>query len=160
MKIKLPSSIASSQDLADLILEVSEYARWFEHESIKVQVNVKHVLKSPTLSPGATELIHGTESKGLNQQILDNLVKSLKEYSKTSSTITVTLAAPATNDIKANLVSWFRKNIKSDILINFRFNSILLGGMVVSCGSHIFDWSFRRQILAAKGQFPGVLRRV
>jgi F0F1-type ATP synthase delta subunit len=70
------------------------------------------------------------------------------------------LAAPPSNGIKKTLVAWCRKNIATDILVNFDFNSTLLGGMVVRYGSHVFDWSFRRKILEEHSKFPGVLRNV
>ena len=161
MKINLPNNVASSQDLTDLILEIQDYARWFEHESIKVKISIKHVSKSPILSPSATQLIHESESKQpLTMQKLDEILSLLKNYSNNSPTITFTLAAPATNDIKLSLVDWCRKNILPNTLVNFKFNSSLLGGMVVHCGSHIFDWSFRRQILENRDRFPEVLRNV
>jgi len=62
--------------------------------------------------------------------------------------------------IQKNLVNWCRENIAPNILITFQFNATLLGGMVIRHGSNIFDWSFRRQILAARNNFPEVLRRV
>ena len=161
MKLKLPDSVASSQDVSSLMAEVHDFARWFLHESIKVDANVKHVTKSPDLSLGAKDLIHewGVK-KPLTEQSLDELIDILKKYTDDAPVITLTLAAPPTNDIKSILVAWCRKNLAQNILVSFQFNTALLGGMVVRCGSHIFDWSFRRQILAARENFPGVLRRV
>ena len=50
--------------------------------------------------------------------------------------------------------------VAPDVLVNFQFNATILGGMVVRYGSHVYDWSFRRQILAKRDTFPEVLRRV
>lgn len=161
MKYRLPNSIASSQDLTALILEIKDYAKWFEHESIKLHVNVKHVSKSPELSPSATELIHElSQKKSMNQANLDEMIDMLKEYSLKSPTVTVTLASIPTNNIKKIIVNWFRDNISPNALIDFRFNATILGGIVVHVGSKILDMSFRRQILANKSIIPEVLRRV
>lgn len=161
MKHKIPDTIASAQDLASLVLEIKDYAKWFEHESIKLHVNAKHVSKSPELSPSASELIHELgNQKAINQTNLDELIETLKEYSTSAPTITITLAAPATNEIKRNLVGWFRKNITSNVLVDFKFNATILGGMVVHAGSRIFDWSFRRQILANRNKIPEALHHV
>jgi hypothetical protein len=161
MKLKIPDSVASQQDLNELILEVRDYMRWFIHESIKVDVHVRHVLKSPALSLGAQELIHDLGiKKPLSQEGLDELIEVLEDYVKTSPSITITLAAPATNGIKTTLVAWCRNNIKHNILVTLNFNSTLLGGMVVRYGSHVFDWSFKRQLLANREHFPEVLRNV
>ncbi len=156
MKLKLPDSIASSMDLSSLLIDLRNYSRWFAHESIKKQVNAKHVSEPPIVSDAATELIHHCT----NKVDIENLINTLEKYRKSAPSITITLAAPPTNGVKITLVSWCRKNIAPDILVSFRFNSILLGGMVIRCGSRILDLSFRRKILAARQNFPEVLRHV
>lgn len=161
MKYRLPDTIASSQDLTALILEIKNYAKWFEHELIKMHVNVKHVSKSPELSPSAAELIHDlSQKKQISQSNLDELIDMLKDFSKKSPNITITLASIPTNNIKKIIVNWFRENISPNALIDFRFNATILGGIVVHVGSKILDMSFRRQILANKNIIPEVLRRV
>ena len=96
----------------------------------------------------------------IDQHMLDELIATLEVYRKTATTVTITLAAPATSEIKKTLVNWCRHNISADILVSFQFNATILGGMVVRHGSRVFDWSFKRQILAARANFPEVLRRV
>lgn len=161
MKLTLPDSVASSQDVTALQLEVREYARWFMHESIKQQTNVHHKSDEPVLSSACKELlITQGGKKGFDRAALDDLVKELEHYNRTAPTITLTLAAPATGTIKASLVKWCRANIAPDTLVNFQFNATILGGMVVRYGSHVFDWSFRRKILANRDKFPEVMRNV
>ncbi len=160
--LALPDSVSSQQDVSSLLLEVKTYARWLAHSSILHRVSTRKKAPSPpVLSPAATELLHHAEaSKPLTSRTLEGLVSELELIRRSASSVTITLAAPATADIKASLVGWCRQNISSTILVTFQFNSTLLGGMVVRYGSHIFDWSFRRQILAARNSFPEVLRRV
>jgi hypothetical protein len=161
VKLKLPDSVASSQDVASLQIEVRDYARWFTHESIKQRTHAPHASESPVLSAACKELLAAySGKKELDRTRLDDLVKELEHYNRTAPTITLTLAAPVTGAIKANLVKWCRTNITPDVLVNFQFNATLLGGMVVRYGSRVFDWSFRRHILANRDKFPEVLRRV
>ncbi|HUC96100.1 MAG TPA: F0F1 ATP synthase subunit delta [Candidatus Saccharimonadales bacterium] len=161
MKLKLPGSIASSQDLTSLTMEIHDYARWFAHESIKKQVDAKDGSQSPTLSSGALELLRDWKAdQQISSQSLDVLIKTLEEYASDSPSMTITLAASPTSSLKTTLVSWCRENVAPDILVSFRFNSSLLGGMVVQYGSHVFDWSFKRKILENRGTFPEVLRSV
>lgn len=141
----------------DLVIEARDYSRWVTHDLIKKRVNPKQKSEPPVLSPTTNELI---QMNSVDQNNLNELIESLENYVDNATSITVTLAAPPTGDIKASLTSWCRKNIASNILVNFRFNRTLLGGMVVRYGSHIFDWSFRRQILESGNNFPEVLRRV
>ena len=161
MKLRMPDSIASSQDIAGIMMEIHEYARWFSHEAIKSRTNVKHKSEQPELTPVAEQILREWEVKNpISQHSLDTLTDELKNLIKNSPSITITLAAPATSSIKSSLVSWCRTNISPDILVNFQFNSTLMGGMVVRYGSRIFDWSFRRKLLAARSNFPEVLRHV
>ena len=161
MKINLPDSVASAQDLTSLQLEVRDYARWFAHESIKKQVDGTSKSEPIPLSNSAKDLIREWSQKNeLSRQNLDELIEILDDYSHDAPSITLTLAGPPANDLKSTLVGWCRKNIASNILVNFQFNSTILGGIVVRYGSHVFDWSFKRQILAARNNFPEVLKRV
>jgi F0F1-type ATP synthase delta subunit len=88
------------------------------------------------------------------------LLEDLEDYLETAPHISITLAAPASKKLKQALMDWCRTNINADILVDFSFNSSLLGGLVVRYGSHIYDWSFKRQLMANLSKFPEVLRRV
>jgi hypothetical protein len=142
-------------------MEVHEYANWYAHESVKLKVNSKVSSPSPTLSAAALELLRDWKAdQQINVESLDLLIKTLEQYSTGSPTMTITLAALPTSSLKTALVNWCRENIAPDILVSFKFNANLLGGMVVQYGSRIFDWSFKRKILENRGIFPEVLRRV
>ncbi|MBP9667274.1 F0F1 ATP synthase subunit delta [Candidatus Saccharibacteria bacterium] len=161
MSFSLPDTIASSQDLMALILDVKEYARWFAHESIKKQVHVAASNHALSLSPVAVEVIRtwGT-SQPLTTVRLDELLQTLEAYQKQAPSMTVTLAAPASRKLKTTIVAWCRQHITPTMLVTFDFNATILGGMVVRSGSHIYDWSIRRAILDNKASLPEVLRRV
>ena len=161
MKFRLPSAVGSSQDLVAVTGEIRDYARWFSHNAIRQQLHAGKSTDSPALSPTAAELIAElTAKKPLSSQDIDGLIAQLELFNRTATSVTITLAAPAAGELKRTLVAWCRDNIAPDILVNFQFNRTLLGGMVVRYGSHIFDLSFRCQILAAKDRFPEVLRHV
>jgi len=161
MNLKLPDSVSSPQDIKAIVLEVRQYARWFAHASVKQQVSGGKVAEPPAMSPGATALIQGLAGgKPLTQTALDGLIEALEVFETKAPHMTITLAAPPPESLKKTLITWCRQHVAPDILVTFQFNSTLLGGMVVRYGSHVFDWSFRRQILAARGKFPEVLRHV
>lgn len=162
MKLQLPSDILSVQDLKAVILELQGYSKWAAHEGIKQRVSAKQTTSQPpTLSPAGTTLMQAASGgKALTPAVLDQLIAELQAYTANSPLVSITLAAPASNGLKRELVEWCRQNIGPNVLVSFKFNSTLLGGLVVRYGSHVFDWSFRRQILANKDKFPEVLRRV
>jgi ATP synthase delta (OSCP) subunit len=160
-KFKLEDTVSSPQDLKSLTLEIREYAKWFAHNYIKKRVHARNISKEPELSPAASAVMRQwSAGKELTTKGLDELIATLEEYARSAPLLTITLAAVPPAGLKKTLVGWCRDNIAPNVLVNFQFNSTLLGGMVVRSGSRVFDWSFRRQILAERGRFPEVLRRV
>lgn len=161
MNLVLPHSIASAQDLAAVIRDVQTYAKWASNELIKQKVAGKSAGPQPDISSEAAEIIRTWNSgKPITQTSIDDLLKALEEHKKTAPTITITLAAIPSGDVKTKLASWCRQEIDPNVLVSFRLNRNILGGMVVSYGSHIHDWSFRRLLLEPKRQFSEVLAGV
>lgn len=157
----MPDSVASPQDLSALVFEVRDYARWYEHEFVKQKTGAKKQTPQPELSAIASDVIRGwAAAEPLSQTSLDHLITILESYGKTAPVMTITLAAPAPVKLRSDLTAWARANLAPNILISFRFNSTILGGMVVRYGSRIYDWSFRRQIMNNISSFPEVLHRV
>jgi hypothetical protein len=141
--------------------ELRIYARWFSHNAIKKRLRVRRASEQPLLSHAATEILRDwSVLKPLSVSSIDELIAALETFQEHAPMLTITLPAPPTPGIKAKLVDWCRKNIATDTLVSFDFNAALLGGLVVKTDSHIFDWSFRRQILDNRAKIPEVLRNV
>lgn len=161
MRLRLPDNICSEQDVQTLLLEVRTYAKWFSQHAIKKRLKVHAAADKPDISPATKELLHDWDvQKPLSTASLDELITALDQFKETAPRMTITLASPPPPGLKKKLTGWCRKNVAPDVLVSFQFNSELLGGMVIRYGSHIFDWSFRRQLLAARESFPEHLHRV
>ena len=160
IQLNLPSDVISPEDLRSIALEVRQYAKWYSQYSVKTKVTTAKSAPPPPVSAVASNLIDEWANNHPSQKTLDELIASLESLASDSPRVTITLAAPAPASLKTTLVEWCRQNIADNILVSFKYNSTLLGGMVVQHGSHVYDWSFRRQILAAAPKFPEVLRRV
>lgn len=158
---KLPDTIASPQDLTTLLLELREYARWYEHETIKQRSKVTKQSVQPILSPDTISFIRSNSANGpLRPDQLDKLIEELEVYKLTAPIVAITLAAPVPGHVKKELTTWCRAELSADILVAFDHNRTLLGGMVVRYNSHVFDWSLRRQLTDTPVQFSEVLARV
>lgn len=161
MKLKLPPSIATPQDLNELIQSVRSYGSWLAHQSVVKQVHAKKGTEPPALNEAVKTLISSWHNKNQpTRKSIDSLLAELEDYKQQATVITITLAGPAPKSLKTQLTTWCRKNLQAEILVNFSFDTTILGGMVVRFGSHIHDWSFRRQILDNQANFTEVLRRV
>lgn len=160
--IQLPDTICTPDDLTELLLEVREYAKWYEHESVKQRTGTKSSGSvQPILSVGTTTFLRSASTNGTLQPAqIEALIHELEVYKTNAPTITITLAAPAPVKVKTLLTAWCRKELSPTILVSFDYNRTLLGGMVVRYGSHVHDWSWRRSILGAKTPFSEVLARV
>ncbi len=162
MKLTLVEEIISTEDLRGVIEEVKEYKKWFIHNQIKLKVSQRHKVSiRPELSNAAEALLdQANDGKELTATKIEDLIGYLEHCLIKSPLVRITLAAIPSAPIKHKIVAWLRTNISPSMLVDFRFNSSLLGGMVVISGSHIYDWSLRRQLLESKDKLDGVLRRV
>jgi hypothetical protein len=161
MSLQLPNEIASPQDLKETITEVQKYAKWASQAVVKSRVTGAAYGQPPPVSQTAVDLVkqwHGRQP--ITQKSLDELISALKDFEASAKRISITLAAIPSGSLRDALTGWCRQNLGADVLVEFRYNSTILGGMVVRWGSRIFDWSFRRQILASMDKFPEVLRNV
>ncbi len=161
MKLVIPDSVASAQDLAAVLADVQAYAKWASRELIKQKVAGKSTGAQPVISPEAADIIRSwSGGKDMTQTAIDGLVKALEDYKKSAPSVTITLAAVPSGEVKVRLVAWCRKNLAENVLVSFRLNRNILGGLVVAYGSHIHDWSFRRKLLEAEKPFSEVLASV
>jgi hypothetical protein len=161
MKLSLQDDVTSVQDLKTVILDIRKYAKWFGQTLVKMRMAGGGPYEPPVISTPAANLINEySGGQQVNKEKLDELVAALEDFEATAPHISIALAAPVPSDLRKTLTDWFRKNISPNALVDFSFNSTMLGGMVVQYGSHVYDWSFKRQILVAHEHFPEVLRHV
>jgi F0F1-type ATP synthase delta subunit len=162
MKLRLPETVYTVQDVQALLLDVKTYTQWFNHQAIKKKLKIKRASNSqPSISIAAQQLIHDWSiQKPISQSSLDELIAAIESFQVQAPQFNVTLAAPPTAKIKQSIVNWCRDNVTTNALVNFQFDANILGGVVIRYGSQLFDWSFRRQILASRHNFPEILRRV
>ena len=59
-----------------------------------------------------------------------------------------------------DIVSWFRREVHANSLLNISVRRSLGGGMVLRSKNRLFDMSLRPKIVQHKNKIPEVLRRV
>ena len=160
-QLQIPPSVVTPQDIARLELELTGFVDWFQHNAIKQQMHVSKGTAMPGLSREAVLLLRAVSVDGaLTQAGIESLQQAVIRIRQHAPTMSITLAAPAGTQLKQQLVTWCRTEIRADVLIDFRFNATILGGMVVRYGSHVFDWSWRRAVLTNRASFAKELRSV
>ena len=159
---QLPDDIWSPEDLSELVADLHRYDEWLSAYQVKQRaIGQTAAMSPPPLSAHAITCLQQLQEKqALSQAGVETLIEELQKFQAAAPVINFTLAGPPSNGLKKRLVAWCRQSITPDILVSFQFNSTILGGMIVRYGSHIYDWSFRRQILAKRDGFVEVLRNV
>jgi hypothetical protein len=106
MKLAIPDSVASAQDLATVLADVQAYAKWASRELIKQKVAGKSAGEQPAITPDAANIIRAwSDGKDMTQAGIDGLVKALEDYKKSAPTVTITLAAVPSGEIKVKFCS-------------------------------------------------------
>lgn len=159
--VKLPDMVSSPSDVTALIMEIRSYQQWYGQYANAARAHATYQTQQPELSPIASEVIRDwAAAEPLTAARIDTLVSELEHTAAHAPVITITLATAATAEVKHTLVAWCRTNIAADVLVAFRFNATILGGMVLRCGSRVYDWSFRTQLMNGRAHFAEVLARV
>ena len=162
MSSSLPDNVWSPDDLAELMSDLERYNQWLSGYQVKLRVTSDAAAtKPPDVSAASLaylQMLH--DKQALSTGSIERLLDELRAIELTAPRLNFTFAAPPSGGLKKTFVRWCRTHIAPNALISFQFNKTILGGMVVRYGSHIFDWSLRRDILANRDKFTEVLRRV
>lgn len=161
MKFKLSEQIITPDDFLSVINELRNYAKWYDHNSVKLKVLKTKDTDTVELSSAANDLLgQWLGSKPIDSKALHSLINELEVQLTKMPKIRIVLPAVPSKGVKLSLSKWCRTNLSPEAIVDFKYNSLLLGGMVVYSGSRIFDWSFRRQILSNKDKLKEVITRV
>ncbi len=153
MKLNLGENIISPADLRSLIEEVEAYAAYSRHRHIQARAGARPTKNTPRISETANEFLAANKPKdGYKLRDLDRLIAELEQRYHKSPQARITLADIASTGLKLSISNWLRLNVNESVLIDFRSDSTILGGMIVVVGSHIYDWSMRRQLLETKNK--------
>lgn len=162
MTLSLPSQLYSTRQLDGLVLEMSQYADFLRSAAItQIVANGAAPTEEPSWSAIVPLVIRAAGiTDPMSAEDLDNLVLVLKDLQQTAPSCNLTLAAVPNQLHMQRIVTWFRQNIDPNMLISFEVNRAVLGGVVVRAGSHIYDYSWRKQLLAKKDLIPEIINRV
>ena len=160
--IALPESINSLEQLEAVIFELGEYVDWSRGSQIKQTVTGQGAKGDERVWTPEIQAILGAWSgdEDITIASVEALIRQLEAHKKTAPALHVTLAGWPSPSLRHQLVAWFRANVHPQAFVSFAVNRTILGGMVVRAGSHIHDYSWRRQFIAKRDQIPEIMRRV
>lgn len=156
-KLLFPTSLASKKEL----IKVQRELESLRDAMIATNVSNKTLGKPrplPALSDTANELIR-TNNITLDSKSIVPLIQLLQEARDKSPVLRVAFAVEPDGESMSKLVSWFRKEIDPELLLQVGIQPTIAGGCIVQTISNRYDFSLRKQILGSTDKFRAVLAK-
>jgi hypothetical protein len=155
---QLPVAIYSPQSLETVTYEAEKYLEWAREALVHQKVGAASV-PEPNFSAETVMVVEswlGGNKPTISS--LEELVECLKNLQP--PVIHVTLAALPSRPQRVQLIDWFRANISSAALVSFVADRSLGGGVIVRTPNHLYDYSWRAQLLAGRGRLAEIIHNV
>lgn len=117
---------------------------------------------STEFSPSALLLgtLHAAAVPQTDRSKAEALLKELTSLRAEAPIVHLTLAGLPPRTLKRQLTEWLRTNIHPHLLMTFAARSDIGGGLILTAGSHIYDFSFRRELLENKHRIAEIFNHV
>ncbi|HEY6736941.1 MAG TPA: hypothetical protein VI322_04470 [Candidatus Saccharimonadia bacterium] len=158
MAFELPPAVYSAQLLESVIYDLEQYLEWHRQSSVKQKVGAKPAAEPSHSAETAQVIKIYLQGQVATVAALEALLGELKAVSLPE--VHITLAALPNHAQREALVAWFRANITPHILITFVADRNLGGGVVVRTPNHVFDFTWKQQLLAGRSHIAEIVKRV
>lgn len=158
--MKLPVDVYSPDQLSALILEIGNYRGHLRDAAVRAKTGSKKQAPLPEPSDILAQLLEESGVKPDDAEAVDTLRKELELKLKKSPVVHLLLAAHPTSAIKRQFTTWFRTEINSEILLTFAVRSDIGGGLILQAGSRVYDFSFKRRLIANKKRIAEIASSV
>lgn len=145
----LPNDLYSPDQLSELTMELRGYIGALRDTAVR---NRSTNAASPAALPKISALLKQLFENVSGTMTPEEVLRELEAQLKSAPTVHVLLAAQPSKDLKRQIVLWFRVEVHPSMLLTFSERRDIGGGIVVRAGSHIYDFSFKRQILDNKNR--------
>jgi len=154
----LPAAVYSPQLLESVIYDLQVYVDWIRQNEIRARVGANS--KDAPNHSDETVLVIEAWQKGKAPTIdsIHALLSHLKALKLPE--VHITLAALPNHAQRRTLVEWFRNNTVPGLLVSFVADRNLGGGLVVRTPNHVFNYSWRQELVAGRDKLAEIVRRV
>jgi hypothetical protein len=155
---KLPGAVYSPQLLESVIFDLQNYLDWIRQNQIRKQVGA-HTKDEPNHSDETVLVIEAWLSgKPATLETIEALLAYLRGLKLPQ--VHIMLAALPNRTQRLALVDWFRNNATPELLLSFVADRNLGGGIVVRTPNHVFDFSWKQELVAGRAKLAEILKRV
>lgn len=156
---RLPLDLYSPEQLSAVIIELREYSSALRDMQVRAKM-AKSEITPPHTSALLLGVIHSTEANATDMTAIEKLLHQLEAIRDKAPTAHIMMAALPNRDLKRKLIEWFRTQIHPYMLLTFATRTDIGGGIIMQAGSHIYDYSFRQQLLNNKHRISEIYNSV
>jgi hypothetical protein len=155
---ELPAAVYSPQLLESVMYDIEQYLEWYRQAAVQKKVGTKPQAE-PTHSAETVLVIEAwLAGKTPTLESLEALVAELRSLQLPE--VHVMLAALPNRSQREALVTWFRANITSHVLLSFVADRNLGGGLVVRTPNHVYDFTWKQQLVSGRDKLAGIIKHV
>ncbi|HSX28684.1 MAG TPA: F0F1 ATP synthase subunit delta [Candidatus Saccharimonadales bacterium] len=153
----LPGELYSPEHLGVVIIELRNFIARMNDREVRKKVTGATGEAMPPLSRLAERLLQANELTPSKLEGIEQLLKKLEAIRTEAPTVHIVLAELPDATLRQQLADWFRTQADSHTLLTFAMRSDIGGGLLLQSGSHLYDFSFRTQLLANKQRLAEIL---
>ena len=158
MELELPTTVAGKRDIVRVQRDIEKLLE--ERLQAKVayqQSGERRQVSDPTPIVARLFKLNELEFTDETLQKVDQYLENLRQ---TAPTIRIAFAnEPDKQDIE-KIVTWFRRNIHSGVLVQIGVQPTIAGGCVVQTPMKRYDFSLRQKLLNSTSKLTEVMQRV
>jgi len=150
-ELSLPPDVYSPEVLSIVMMELRDHILQATQAATKARVtNATTTAERPHLSAQLRAVLATAGVKEDDLARLQTLSTQLEDLRKQAPVVHLLLTALPNRPQKHQFVQWFREHIHPHLLLTFATRSDIGGGVIVQAGSHVYDFSFREQLIHNK----------
>ena len=158
--VHLPIDLYSPDQLSAIILELRGHIGKLRDTAVRAKAQHAEVGAPPHTSALLLGVFKGAGITSTDQQAAEKLLNELEAIRDKAPAVHLMMAALPNRDLKRKLTVWFRAEIHPYTMLTFATRMDIGGGIIIQAGSHIYDYSFRQQILGHKARISEIFKRV
>lgn len=149
--MRLPTDIYSPDSLSATLFELSTYTSKLRDAGVRGKSSA-----APEAPAALAHVLDLFNIDSTDLKSLEKLSKDLEAHLLKAPVVHITLAALPGNAMKRQLTDWFRASVSPDVLLTFTARTDIGGGIVLQAGSHVYDFSFKRLLVANKARIAEI----
>ncbi len=158
--LHLPLDLYSPEQLSAIIIELRAHISAVRDAAVRAKAVHDDTPAPVHTSALLTATLHEAGIKPTDQAATEKLLKQLEAIRDKAPAVHLMLASLPNRDFKRKLTDWFRSEIHPYSLLTFATRADIGGGIIVQAGSHIYNYSFREQILSHKNRISEIYNSV